>query len=46
MLLCLYGHGDINVAHSAYEFIDVAEVVNASKICALTPLNFCGYPHA
>ena len=39
---CLFGPGDIGLAHSANEFIKISEVVDSAKIYALTAQTFCG----
>jgi len=39
---CLFGPGDISLAHSADEFIKISEVVDSAKIYALTAQTFCG----
>jgi len=39
---CLFGPGDIGLAHSADEFIKISDVVDSAKIYALTAQTFCG----
>jgi len=39
---CLFGPGDIGLAHSADEFIKIGDVVDSAKIYALTAQTFCG----
>jgi len=39
---CLFGPGDIGLAHSADEFIKISDVVDSAKIYALTAQSFCG----
>jgi len=39
---CLFGPGDIGLAHSDNEFIKISEVVDSAKIYALTAQAFCG----
>jgi len=39
---CLFGPGDIGLAHSADEFIKISDVVDSAKIYALTAQAFCG----
>lgn len=39
---CLFGPGDIVLAHSADEFIKIGDVVDSAKIYALTAQTFCG----
>lgn len=38
---CLFGPGDIGLAHSADEFIKISDVVDSAKIYALTAQTFC-----
>jgi acetylornithine deacetylase len=39
---CLFGPGDINLAHSTDEYIKIGDVVDSAKIYALAAQNFCG----
>jgi acetylornithine deacetylase len=39
----VFGPGSIRTAHSPDEFVEVADVVAATKILALTILDYCGY---
>lgn len=39
---CLFGPGDIGLAHSADEFIKIDDVVDSAKVYALTAQAFCG----
>lgn len=39
---CLFGPGNIGLAHSADEFIKISDVVESAKIYALTAQTFCG----
>jgi acetylornithine deacetylase/succinyl-diaminopimelate desuccinylase-like protein len=39
---CLFGPGDISLAHSADEFIKISDVVHSAKIYAITAQAFCG----
>jgi acetylornithine deacetylase len=41
---CLFGPGNINVAHSSNESIRVGDVITAAKIYALTAEKFCQTP--
>jgi acetylornithine deacetylase len=42
---CLFGPGDINLAHSPLEYISVAEVEKSVRVYAQTALSFCGTRH-
>ena len=39
---CLFGPGDIGLAHSPEEYVNLSEVVDSAKIYALAAQNFCG----
>ena len=39
---CLFGPGDVRVAHSPNECVSVEDLVTAAKTLALTALRFCG----
>jgi len=39
---CLFGPGDIALAHSADEFIKIDDVIDAAQIYAFTAQSFCG----
>lgn len=39
---CLFGPGDVGLAHSADEFIKISDVVDSAKIYALAAQTFCG----
>jgi acetylornithine deacetylase len=38
----VYGPGDLGVAHSPDEYVEIEELVDATKTLALTILDFCG----
>lgn len=42
---CLFGPGDISVAHSADEFVSINEVIESAMVYALTAQIFCGAQH-
>jgi acetylornithine deacetylase len=42
----VFGPGSIRTAHSPDEFVEVADVMAATKILALTILDYCGYAGA
>jgi acetylornithine deacetylase/succinyl-diaminopimelate desuccinylase-like protein len=39
---CLFGPGDINLAHSPLEYIPVVEVEKSAQVYAQTAVSFCG----
>lgn len=40
--ITLFGPGRISEAHSVDEFVEISQLVDASRVYALTALNFCG----
>ena len=39
---CLFGPGDINLAHSPLEYVPVADVEKSARVYAQTAISFCG----
>lgn len=39
---CLFGPGDINLAHSPIEYVPVVQVENSAHVYAQTAVSFCG----
>ena len=39
---CLFGPGDINLAHSPLEYVPVAQVEKSAQVYAQTAVSFCG----
>jgi formylaminopyrimidine deformylase len=42
----IYGPGEISIAHSVDEYVDVSQLVTASQVFALTALRWCGTDNA
>jgi acetylornithine deacetylase/succinyl-diaminopimelate desuccinylase-like protein len=39
---CLYGPGDLAQAHTSAEFVPLADLLNVTKVLALTLVDWCG----
>jgi acetylornithine deacetylase len=38
----LYGPGDVSLAHAVNEYVEIEEVITATKVIALMIVHWCG----